>query len=111
MTALDDLSSGRRENLPPGVPLLQADVRDPGLVRDLAGQGFEVVNHHAAQVSVPASVADPRHDAEVNLLGLLNLLEAARAWGARRFLCSYWARPPGTSGRGGWDSATGRWGW
>lgn len=86
VTVLDDLSSGRRENLPPGVELIQADVRDPHLAQDLAGQGFQVVNHHAAQISVPASVEDPRHDTEVNLVGLVNLLEAARRWGAGRFI-------------------------
>lgn len=86
VVALDDLSSGRRENLPAGVPLIVADVRDKSLARDLAGQGFEVVSHHAAQISVPASVADPHHDAEVNLVGLVNLLQASLDWGVGRFI-------------------------
>lgn len=84
--ALDDLSSGRRENLPPGVRLIEADVRDKSLAADLAGLGIEAVNHHAAQISVPASVADPGRDAEVNLVGLVNMLQAALTWGARRFI-------------------------
>jgi UDP-glucose 4-epimerase len=86
VVVLDDLSTGRRENLPSGVRLVQADVRDQGLARELADEKFEVVNHHAAQISVPGSVADPRHDAEVNLVGLVNVLQAARDWGTRRFI-------------------------
>lgn len=86
VVVLDDLSSGRRRNLPPGVPLIQADIREKSLAKDLAGQGFQVVNHHAAQISVPASVADPRHDAEVNVLGLVNLMQAALDWGVERFI-------------------------
>ncbi len=62
------------------------DIRD-GSIRDLFREvRFELVNHHAAQIDVRASVADPRYDAEVNLLGLLNLLEGAREVGTRRFV-------------------------
>ncbi|CAO0819769.1 putative UDP-glucose 4-epimerase [Desulfarculales bacterium] len=83
---LDDLSSGRRENLPPGVRLIEADVRQKTLASELVGLGIEVVNHHAAQISVPASVADPGHDANINLLGLVTMLQAALAWGTKRFI-------------------------
>ena len=83
---LDDLSGGRRENLPPGVELIVADVREPGLMKDLAGRGIAAVSHHAAQISVPASVKDPIADAQVNVVGTLNLLQCASAWGARRFI-------------------------
>ena len=55
VVVLDNLSSGRRENLPSGVPLIVADIRDRSLARDLAGEGFQVVNHHAAQISVPGA--------------------------------------------------------
>lgn len=83
---LDDLSGGRRENLPSGVELIEADVREPGLAKSLAGRGIEAVSHHAAQISVPESVKDPLTDAQVNVVGTLNMLECARAWGARRFI-------------------------
>lgn len=86
VTVLDDLSTGRIENVPAGVRFVEADVRSPharGLVRDGA---FAVLNHHAAQVDVRASVADPVGDANVNVLGLLNLLEGARDGGVRRVL-------------------------
>ncbi len=86
VVVLDDLSSGRRENLPAGVPLVVADIRDPDLAHRLAGEGVEAVSHLAAQISVPASVADPRRDAEINVAGAVNLLHCAVVWGARRFV-------------------------
>jgi len=84
VTVLDDLSTGRRENLPRGVRLVHADIRSAE-ARDLLAQGrFELLNHHAAQMDVRRSVADPLFDLDVNLRGLLNLLEGARAGGVRR---------------------------
>ena len=84
VTVLDDLSSGKRENLPDGVPLVQADVRSPEARALAATGGFAILNHHAAQMDVRRSVEDPVFDAQVNVLGLLNLLEGARAGGVRR---------------------------
>jgi UDP-glucose 4-epimerase len=84
---LDDLSTGRRENVPDGAELVQLDVADPA-VADLFAEvgGFDIVNHHAAQIDVRRSVADPRHDARINLLGFLNIVEAAVRHGVRRFV-------------------------
>ncbi|HTR21444.1 MAG TPA: NAD-dependent epimerase/dehydratase family protein [Gemmatimonadales bacterium] len=84
VTVLDDLSSGRAANLPPGLRLEQLDVRSPEARRVVAQGGFSVLNHHAAQMDVRRSVEDPLHDAQINVLGLLNLLEGARAGGVRR---------------------------
>jgi UDP-glucose 4-epimerase len=84
VTVLDDLSTGRREHVPSGVPLIVADVRSPDARRAVAEGGFTVVNHQAAQIDVRVSVADPVRDAGVNVLGLLNVLEGARAGGVRR---------------------------
>jgi UDP-glucose 4-epimerase len=86
VTALDDLSSGRRENVPDGVDLVVDDIRSASAAELLREGGFEVVNHHAAQIDVRVSVARPRHDASINVDGLLNLLEAARDGNVRRFL-------------------------
>lgn len=83
---LDDLSSGRRENVPAAAEFVQADVADPavrGLFREVR---FDVVNHHAAQIDVRSSVADPAKDARVNVLGLLNLTEGALEVGTGRFV-------------------------
>ncbi|MEM7305705.1 MAG: SDR family oxidoreductase [Planctomycetota bacterium] len=92
---LDDLSSGRRENLDglevgePGsgapVELLQGDICDPQAAR--AGcVGTAGVFHEAAQVSVPRSVEDPQASYAINAMGTLQMLEAARAEGVPRFV-------------------------
>jgi UDP-glucose 4-epimerase len=87
VTVLDDLSSGRAANLPPGVRLEQIDLRDrEGLRQAVLQAQPDVISHHAAQVSVAVSVAQPFLDAEVNIIGLLNVLEAAREAGTRRFV-------------------------
>jgi len=78
---LDDLSTGRRENVPAGAELHVGDIRDPGGVFDEVRP--ELVFHLAAQASVSVSVARPAFDAEVNVLGTVAVLEAARAHGAQ----------------------------
>lgn len=84
---VDNLSSGKRENLPAGARFVQLDIRDrAGIDALFASERFDLVNHHAAQIDVRKSVADPRHDAECNALGLLNLLESGRAHGIRKFI-------------------------
>lgn len=81
---LDDLSSGRRENVPADATLHVLDIRDPG-IRDLfVRERFDVLVHHAAQMDVRRSVADPSFDADVNVRGLLNLMEAGRRNGLRK---------------------------
>jgi UDP-glucose 4-epimerase len=91
VTVLDDLSTGRRENLEPalgaGATLVEGDVRDGEAARSLCEEVRpEVVFHLAAQIDVRHSVADPVHDAAVNVGGTINMLEAARAAGVRRFV-------------------------
>lgn len=84
VTVLDDLSTGKRANVPDGVTLVEADVRSPE-ARSLVAEGrFTVLNHHAAQIDVRKSVSDPMADAAINVLGLLNLLEGAREGGVGR---------------------------
>ncbi len=86
--ALDDLSSGRRENLRPEVRVVVLDIRSPDAARMVESERFEVMCHLAAQMDVRRSVADPRFDAEVNIAGFLNLLEAARKSGVRKVVFS-----------------------
>lgn len=86
VTALDDLSTGRPENVPEGVELVELDIRSPEVPALFEARRFDVVNHHAAQIDVRMSVARPRYDASINLDGLLNLLEAAVRTDARRFV-------------------------
>lgn len=74
---VDNLSSGRRANLNPRARFYELDIRGPELDAVFARERPEVVSHHAAQVDVRRSTAEPLFDAEVNLLGSLNLLGAA----------------------------------
>jgi UDP-glucose 4-epimerase len=77
VTVVDDLSNGKRENVPDGARLVEADIRD-GL-EAFAEARPEVCFHLAAQVDVRVSVDRPAHDASVNVLGTIEVLEAARA--------------------------------
>ena len=91
VTVIDDLSTGRRENLDQalaaGARLVEADVRDAGAMGDLAGDAEpEAVFHLAAQIDVRRSVADPAFDARINVEGTIAMLEAATSAGARRFV-------------------------
>lgn len=86
VTVLDSLVHGRRENVPEGCEFVELDIRDPRAAQLIRERRFDVVNHHAAQMDVRVSVADPRFDASVNVDGLLNLLEASREAGVRRFV-------------------------
>lgn len=84
VVALDDLSRGKATNLPRGVELIRADVRSPEARRAVAGGRFDVLNQQAAQIDVRHSVDDPGFDAQVNILGLINMLEGAAEGGVRR---------------------------
>ncbi len=81
---IDNLSSGRQSNLNPKARLYQVDIRDPKLIEIFEKEKPEIVDHHAAQIDVRKSVSDPVYDAEINILGSLNLLEAARKTGVRK---------------------------
>jgi UDP-glucose 4-epimerase len=80
---LDDLSSGRRENVSSAAELVAGDIRDDAVVREVfARHRPEACLHFAAQADVRVSVARPDFDCEVNVLGTVRLLEAAREHGA-----------------------------
>jgi UDP-glucose 4-epimerase len=75
---------GRRANVRSGVSLVHMDIRDEAIARVFADFKPEVINHHAAQHSVAISARDPIYDAQVNVVGLLNVLENATRAGARK---------------------------
>ncbi|MBI4990765.1 NAD-dependent epimerase/dehydratase family protein [Candidatus Gottesmanbacteria bacterium] len=84
---VDNLSSGRREFINKKAKFYQADIRDRDKIKDIfTKERPEVLNHHAAQISVRESVLDPINDAEINILGLLNLLEAGRKNGVKKII-------------------------
>jgi UDP-glucose 4-epimerase len=87
VAVLDDLSSGKRENVPDRARFYPCDVRSAAAAEAVAREKPQVICHHAAQIDVRRSMTDPRYDADVNLGGLLNLLEAAvKVGGVERFL-------------------------
>src|SRR5437868_3270901 len=91
VTVLDNLSTGRvtnlEEALAAGATLREGDIRDFDAVRSVVAQARpDVLYHLAAQIDVRRSVADPAFDARTNVEGTVNLLEAARATGVRRFV-------------------------
>jgi UDP-glucose 4-epimerase len=88
VTVLDDLSTGRRENLDGalanGAELVEGDIRDQAALIELAERVRpETIFHFAAQIDVRRSAADPALDARINVEGTINVLEAARRTGAR----------------------------
>jgi UDP-glucose 4-epimerase len=75
---LDNFSTGNEANLNPAAQVHRVDLRDPAAVeKAVASFQPEIVNHHAAQSEVPKSVADPGFDAQVNIVGGINLLKAS----------------------------------
>ncbi len=84
VVVLDDLSSGAREVVNPRAHLYQGDICDPSVREIFEREHIDCLNHHAAQMNVRRSVADPVFDAHVNILGSLNLLQAAVATGVKK---------------------------
>src|SRR5215470_15750606 len=84
VAVLDDLSRGLRDNVNSKARFYQGDIRDRDLVKKVFAEFRpEAVNHHAAQMDVRRGVREPVFDAQVNILGSLNLIEEAVAHKAR----------------------------
>ncbi|HEY0391198.1 MAG TPA: NAD-dependent epimerase/dehydratase family protein [Solirubrobacterales bacterium] len=93
VVVVDDISTGKRENLDgalaAGAKLVEADIRDRAALEQLAAaEKPEVIFHLAAQIDVRKSIADPAFDASINVGGTANVLEAARVAGSRRIVFS-----------------------
>ena len=83
---VDNLSTGKRENLSAQARFVEADIQDLAVRQLIVQEKIEVISHHAAQMDVRRSVADPLYDARVNILGMLNVLEGAREARVKKFL-------------------------
>lgn len=81
---LDNLSSGSRENVPEAAVFHQLDIRSQEVAQLFAEERFDILIHHAAQMDVRRSVRSPGFDADVNIIGLLNLMEAGRNSGLKK---------------------------
>jgi UDP-glucose 4-epimerase len=86
VVVVDDLSSGRLSNLNPAAAFYKMDIRSPQLGEIFQKEKPDVVNHHAAQIDVRRSIADPKFDSDVNIIGSINLMECARELGVKCFI-------------------------
>jgi UDP-glucose 4-epimerase len=85
---VDNLETGRLTNVNPKAKFYQMDIRSPELESVFLDEKPQIVNHHAAQMDVRRSVVDPKYDADVNVLGSLNLLENARKYQVEHIIYS-----------------------
>jgi UDP-glucose 4-epimerase len=83
---LDDLSTGRESNIHPQAKFYKLDIRSPEVRNIFEAERPDFISHHAAQMDVRRSVAQPLFDADVNILGSINLIECAREFGVRHFV-------------------------
>ena len=88
LVVLDNLSSGSRENIPPTVKFYQMDIRDNDLDKIFGEYHFDVVVNLAAQTMVPYSLEHPDEDADINILGLINVLNCCRKHSVQRVIFS-----------------------
>lgn len=86
---IDNLATGRRSNVNPDASFHEISITDANAVAEVfARERPEVVSHHAAQMDVRRSVREPQFDAETNIIGTINVIEAGRAAGTRKFIFS-----------------------
>jgi len=83
---LDNLSTGRKENVNAHAQFVKMNIQDPEIMDLFEQEQFDVVDHHAAQMDVRLSVADPIYDANNNILGTINLLQASVKYGVKKFI-------------------------
>ena len=83
---LDDFSTGQQSNLNPKATVHRIDIAEAQTAKLIEQIKPEVLSHHAAQMDVRHSVADPAFDARVNIIGFINLLEACKNAGAKKVI-------------------------
>jgi UDP-glucose 4-epimerase len=86
VVVVDNLASGKKKNVNKAARFYKMDILSPRIGKLLQKEKPHVISHHAAQIDVRRSVADPIYDAQVNILGLLNLLENAVRHGVKRVM-------------------------
>ncbi|MFH1380039.1 MAG: NAD-dependent epimerase/dehydratase family protein [bacterium] len=88
VTIIDDLSRGKKENLNPKAEFIQQSILDEHISQIFKRGKFDLVSHHAAQIDVRVSVEHPLKDAQINVLGLINILENCRTYNVRKIIFS-----------------------
>jgi UDP-glucose 4-epimerase len=86
VVVIDNLSSGKRENVHNKARLIEIDINDPKIAEIFAQEKFDILNHHAAQINVRYSVEQPIDDAHINVIGSLNLFTNAVKNGVRKII-------------------------
>lgn len=88
VVVVDDLSTGSRDQVPEGAAFYKLDIRSDGMEAVIERERPDVISHHAAQKSIPKSVADPLRDSDVNITATLRLLDACVRYGVKRVIFS-----------------------
>jgi UDP-glucose 4-epimerase len=88
VSVIDDFSTGQKRNLNPTAKVFDLDIADPKAAQLIRELKPDVLNHHAAQMDVRRSVADPGFDARINIIGFVNLLEACKDAGVKKVIFS-----------------------
>lgn len=83
---IDDLSRGKKENLPENADFYELSILDPELEEIIKRERPDIINHHAAQIDVRKSVDDPLADAQVNILGTIRILQNAVKYGVKKIV-------------------------
>lgn len=83
---IDDLSTGKRENINPRATFYELDIQDEAIEEVFSKERIDIVNHHAAQIDVRSSIKDPIFDARINVIGLLNILERCVKYKIKKFI-------------------------
>jgi UDP-glucose 4-epimerase len=86
VTVVDNLTTGFEYNVNPKAKFVKADIGDKDLINLFEKEKFDLVNHHAAQMDVRKSVADPAYDANTNIIGTINLLQCSIKTGVKKFM-------------------------
>lgn len=86
VVVIDDLSSGFEKNLNPKAKFVKVNICDLNLSHLFESEKFDAINHHAAQMDVRRSVADPAFDANTNIIGTINLLQLAVKYNVKKFM-------------------------
>ena len=86
VVVVDNLFTGKRENINKFAAFYETDIRSPEIENIIKKERPDIINHHAAQISIPASVENPDFDADVNIKGFINILEASRKNGVKKVI-------------------------
>lgn len=87
VVVVDDFSSGQKKNLPTNIKIYEASISNVSMLDEIfKAEKPDIVNHHAAQINVRASIANPQKDAEANIIGGLNLLEVSKKYNVKKII-------------------------